>query len=462
MDMEELLKKPESKTLEFKRDLSSLQPILKTIVAFANTAGGTLIVGLTSEGNLVGIEDIFREEEKLANAISENIRPSLLPEIEIMTSQGKNLLVVKVAHWKGPFYIKQLGLPNGVFIRLGSTSRPAGPDLLAELQRSVLHLSFDENPIVDLTPESLDLEKAKTIFQKKGKHLDEKKLRSLGILVPHAKRLVPSIGGLILFGHPDERRQFVPHARANCVRFRGDGKSEILDRSEIEGTILDAIESVPQFIARNTRLAAEIIGMHRQDIPEYPPIAVREVLINAFAHSDYSIQGSSIQIAIYNNHLEVQNPGMLPFGFTLDDFKSGVSRVRNRVIARVFNELGFMEEWGSGYKKITEACHEQGYLEPEWIEFGSSLRVTFDPHKKTVLKDYSEPVLLAEEQLTYKQESVLDIFNTGDRIAFKEIKNQMSINISERSLHYELARLRELGYLTPIGKGRAVVWKRVR
>src|SRR5262245_44781750 len=99
MEIEFLLKQPESKTLEFKSNLSGLQSILKTIVAFANTSGGTLIIGRSPEGMVAGVDDIFKEEEKLANAIADNIRPFILPEIEISTFEGKNLLIIKVAHW---------------------------------------------------------------------------------------------------------------------------------------------------------------------------------------------------------------------------------------------------------------------------------------------------------------------------------------------------------------------------
>lgn len=108
--MELLVKQLESKTLEFKRDLSSMQPILKTIVAFANTAGGVLIVGSSPEGEIVGVDDVFKSEEKLANAIADSIHPPILPEIEIVTLNEKNLLVVKVSYWRGPFYLKKIGL----------------------------------------------------------------------------------------------------------------------------------------------------------------------------------------------------------------------------------------------------------------------------------------------------------------------------------------------------------------
>lgn len=116
MEIKKLLKEPESKTLEYKRDLSSMDSILKTIVAFANTAGGILIIGKSSRSELIGIKDIFREEEKLANSIADNIRPTILAEIEIATIDGKDILIVKVAYWKATFYLKKEGNVRGVYI----------------------------------------------------------------------------------------------------------------------------------------------------------------------------------------------------------------------------------------------------------------------------------------------------------------------------------------------------------
>jgi ATP-dependent DNA helicase RecG len=462
MEIERFIEQAESKTLEFKSDLSSLGPILKTIIAFANTAGGTLIVGRAPNGELIGVEDVFKAEEKLANAIADSIHPPVFPEIEITTLDGKHLLVVKVAHWRGPFYLKKSGIPNGVYIRLGSTSRPAGAELLAEMQRTVLHSSFDEQSMRELSPQDLELDRAKKIFRQVGRNLDEKKLLSLGILVKAANKIVPSIGGLILFGKQDVRQQFFPDARVSCARFRGDDKTEIVDRHEVEGSVLDAVDAVPKFIMRNTRLSAEISGLRRKNISEYPPIAIREVLINALAHCDYSITGSRIQIAIFNNRLEVQNPGMLPFGFTLEDLKSGVSRVRNRVIVRVFNELDLMEEWGSGYKRIVEACDAGGHPKPEWQELGTTIRVTFYPHTTTVLKSEGQEEIPSAGDLLPRQTAILNTLAIGESLPFRQIMEKLLVCISERSLRYDLALLSNLGYLMSKGKGRAIVWQRIR
>jgi ATP-dependent DNA helicase RecG len=457
MEIEEILKQPESKVLEFKRDLSSLDPILKTIIAFANTAGGTLIIGRSSDGKSTGIKEVFRAEEALANSITDNIRPSILPDIEIATVEGKDLLVVKVPHWKAPFYLKREGVSNGVYVRLGSTSRRASPEILAELQRTILTPSFDQQGLSELTKDSLNKTNITRAFSSVGRKIHEEKLRSLGVLVPSAHQFVPSIGGLILFGKKKERQQFIPDAKVSCARFLGDSKTNILDRLDIEGTILDAVDEVPKFISRNTRLSSEIREIRRKDIPEYPPLAIREALINALVHADYSQEGSHIQIAIYNDRLEIQNPGMLPFGFTLEDLKAGVSKVRNRVLARVFHELKLMEQWGSGYKRMVEACEKGGYPEPKWEELSSAMRVTFYPHPISRTEKESQATHTPESE---RKDLILSFFKDGKSLPFREIYVRLApLDISERMLRYDLAHLKKEGLLISEGKGRATQWK---
>lgn len=146
------------------------------------------------------------------------------------------------------------------------------------------------------------------------------------------------------------------------------------------GSLLEALVDVPKFIARNTRLSSQITGMRREDREAYSAIALREVLVNAVAHADYACTGMCFFVSIFSDRLEIQSPGMFPFGMTMDDFKSGVSRVRNRVVCRVLLEMGLMEEWGSGYQRIASACQAGGYPEPEWQELSSCVRVIFRPH----------------------------------------------------------------------------------
>lgn len=460
MDIHSLILQHESRTLEFKKDLSSLEPVVKTIVAFANTAGGILIIGRAPDGSLVGVKDVLKAEEALANVIADCIRPAILPEIEIATVNGKNLILVKVSHWKGPFYVKKEGIPKGVYIRLGSTNRPCSPELLEELQRSSSLQSYDQQPLPELSEKDLQIDLFEKRFRNSKCNALEK-MRSLNIVTPFRNRLVPTVGGMILFGKNESRQRAVPDARIRCARFLGTTKTHILDQYDVEGTPLDAIEEVPKFILRNTRLAAEFQGMYRKDIPEYTPLAIREALVNAMVHADYSMGGAHIQIAIFDDRLEIQNPGMFPFGFTFADFKMGVSRVRNRVLARIFHELDLMEEWGNGYRRIIDTCNEGGYPEPKWEELGTFMRVTFYPHGRTVLHTVEEkPAQYSVEELTDREMEILTLFKGQIRIPFREIRNALESQISERTLRYDLANLKKKGLLISKGKGRGLIWQR--
>ena len=194
MNIPELLTKPEGKTLEFKRDISSLKPILKTLIAFANTAGGILVVGRRDDGTVLGVPEVLQAEESLASAIANGIRPAMMPEIEIYSHEEKPLLILRVPHWKGPFYLKSEGPEKGVYVRLGSTDRQAGPEILAELQRSMKTLSYDQLPCPDLSVRDMDINKIQHILTAAGRQFDEKKLESLGLLVSYAGSLSVSKG----------------------------------------------------------------------------------------------------------------------------------------------------------------------------------------------------------------------------------------------------------------------------
>ncbi len=464
MDIELLLTQPESKILEFKQDLSSLKPILKTIVAFANTAGGTLIVGYSPEKGVIGIPDFLRAEESLTSAIYDSIFPDMQPEIDIKSIGGKSLLIIRVAHQRGPFFLKSEGSTEGVYMRFGSSSRKAGLEFLADITRHTGNLSFDQLPCANLKPDDLDSNRIANFMKQINKTGDEMSfLKTLGILTAVSKRLVPSNGGIILFGTNEAREHYFPDACISCARFKGVDKSQFIDRQDIDGSIIEAIEPTLKFIMRNTRLGGIIRSLKREDIQEYPEVPLREVLLNAIAHGNYSISGR-IFVSIFDDRLEIQSPGMLPYGMTLEDFKSGISHIRNRVIARVLRELGLIEEWGSGYNRITTYCQEYGYPLPEWQEFGAAVRVTFRPHSS-----FEEAIISVIEQpterfqhLTQRQEEIISILAHEDALKSEDILAKLKYKPASRTLRDDLLSLKHKGFIDTKGSARSTVWFLVR
>jgi ATP-dependent DNA helicase RecG len=297
--------------------------------------------------------------------------------------EDKQILVIQVDYTPAPYHLADKGETEGVYIRLGNTNRIVSAEAVSEMKRAAHHPFFDKTPCDNTSESDLDLDSIHNVFSKHDIQIDTSKLLSIGILAHKGKRIVATNGGVILFGKPEIRQQFFPFAEVKCARFAGTTRAEFIDRLEIEGSILSAIDEVPKFIRRNTKMAGKFGAMRRQDIPEYPVDGIREALINALVHANYEITGTRFFIAIYDDKLEIQNPGIMPPGMSIDQFKAGLSRLRNPVIARVFRELELIEEWGSGYKRIKEACFKGGYPEPIWEELGTVLRVTFFPHSET-------------------------------------------------------------------------------
>ena len=199
-------------------------------------------------------------------------------------------------------------------------------------------------------------------------------------------------------------------------------------------------------------MAARIGSMRREDIPEYAEVAIREVLVNAVAHADYSLTGMHIFVAIYSDRMEVQNPGMLPFGMTMDDFRSGVSKIRNRVIARVFRERGLMEEWGSGYRRVMESCQTGGYPAPDWQELGSAFRVTFYPHPeiKLVPEDKDVPTNVpVDVPVNERLQWFLNQLGTGRKVKAADIA--VHWRVAEKTAKRDIAALKKHGIIEFVG-----------
>ena len=400
LKINEILAREEGKTLEFKRDCSSLEPIVKTVIAFVNTAGGDILVGIQDKSKeIVGVKDPVADEIRLCNAFSDLISPQLIPDIDVLDYRGLSLLLIRVPHLSGPYYLKPAGLDHGVYVRLGSTNRVADQAMLDELRRYSQNICFDETPLPGVSSEQINFQLASDLFVKQGKNIDTNRLITLGTLQRVGSKVVPSIGGVLLFG--SNKEAILPDAKIKCARFKGLSSSIFLDNLEINSGLVRAVEEVIQFIRRHTKQGLEIGAISHKAKDEYPEIAIREVVINAIVHTDYSIKGMNILVGIYDNRIEVTNPGGLPFGISMEHIFSGVSKLRNRVIGRVFHELKLIEQWGTGISRIKDTCNHANLPEPRFEELGASFRVTLYSGTKKVKASKSWELVL----VSYLQDS---------------------------------------------------------
>ncbi len=438
LDLVNLLKRPESKTLEFKRDLSTPDGVIRTIVAFANTAGGTLLIGVEDRtGHVRGVREPLDLEERLANLISDCVSPLLVPQIEILPWRRTQVMAVQVYPSSSrPHYFKPEGAERGVYVRVGSTNRRADPEMVQELRRIVRGESFDEQPMPDLDSEAVDFRAASELFAPVRK-LGRRDLESLRLVTDHQGRRVPTIGGMLLFGR-DRERHF-PDAWIQAGRFRGIDKSHIEDRTEIRSLPVRAIEEGIAFVQKHALHGAEVGAVRRRERWNLPPVAVREAVINAVTHADYAQRGAPIRISIFDNRLEVENPGLLPFGLTIDDLPLGVSKLRNRVVGRVFHELGLIEQWGSGIQRMTAACGEAGLAPPRFEEVATRFRVTM----------FTERV--GRPSLDKTDQTIIDLLSDREGRMTNEIA--ASVGLTTRATRTRLARLVGTGLLRAIGTG---------
>ncbi len=382
--IEEILKGNEGKTLEFKENTQSLNGIIKTIIAFSNTAGGTIVIGVEDKTKkIVGINDPLSQEERLMSAIHTSIFPVLMPDIEITSYRTKQLMIINVPHSTGPYYLKAVGIEKGTYIRLGSTNRVVDSETLQSLKNFVRNVTFDELPDITGASKDLDWPAIEKLFKPLHKKITPHTAESIGVLTSYGNKQVPTYGGIILFGS-DRLKQF-PDARLRCARFAGDTKNTSIDQADIDTYLPLALEEALKFIQRNTQLRSEITELRRKDIPEYPPVALREALTNAIVHADYAMKGMHISVAIFDSRIEITNPGGLPFGFTMEKALAGCSRIRNRVIAKTFYQLKLIEQWGSGITRIIKACSDFGLETPKFEELTNHFRVTLYAHKKNIV-----------------------------------------------------------------------------
>ena len=438
MDLLDALRRPEGKTLEFKRDLSSPDGLLRTVVAFANTAGGTVLVGVEDgTRNVRGVADPLALEERLANLISDSITPRLLPDLEILTYRKTHVVAVQVfPSPTRPHHLTKAGAHAGTYVRVGSTNRRADDALITEMQRFAQGVAFDERAMPELDSDAIDFRAASQLFAP-VRRLARRDLETLRLMTAHQGRTVPTVGGIILFG-TDRLRHF-PDAWIQVGRFRGTDRATIADHAEFKLPLLQGIDSTITFVEKHSTRGVDIGRLRGKQRWSLPPAAVREAVINAVVHADYSQRGAPIRVALFDDRLEVENPGLLPFGLTVADLPLGVSKLRNRVIGRVFHELGLVEQWGSGVQRMIASCRDAGLSAPVLEEIGIRFRVTLR----------TEQVKPASLDATDR--AVVDLVHTPGGLGTREIASR--IGLTPRATRTRLAALVALGLVREIGTG---------
>ena len=490
---EETIFSGESKNIEYKVSVpDKSEKYMKTIVAFANTQGGRLLIGIDDKTHeIVGVDSVnlFQIMDSIANAVSDSCEPQIIPDIEPQTVDGKNIIVVMVEAGKNrPYYLKSKGKEAGTYIRVAGTSRLAYCEKIKELEMEGARISWDELTCVgyNVTDEATEkLCKDIEAFRKKAgmtEHsVKKEQLINWKILKQSEGQLLATNAYVLLTS------DYFSFSKTQCAVFRGRDRAIFLDKREFTGPIYTQIEEAVDFVLRNIRLGATIDGLVRRERYELPPEAIREMIINAHCHRNL-LDESCIQVAIYDDRLEVTSPGGLYNGLTYAEVMSGHSKIRNKGIANVFGQMGLVEAWGSGIKRIFSAAEEYGLPQPKVKEFDNMFRVelfrggdsmkrmtgTDDDILKNIDKssgnigEPSENIGEPSENigelhqrkkkytLNDTQRKIIELLTENNKLSASKLAGE--IGVASRNIEVNLKKLKEQGILLRCGSPKTGYW----
>lgn len=393
----ELLRNSENSGVEFKRDDVENHELAKDLVAFLNLDGGIVLLGIENDGTVSGTSRP-NLEEWVAELCRVKIEPPIVPHLSWVRAiePGKDALIVRVSQGPDKPYARVHNNRRTYFIRVGSTSREASREELERMFQASGRVQYGLKPVPGATFETLDVRRLRDYFtrvleQPALKEDDilawENLLRNLDLMVEAAGQRVATIDGMLLFGKSPER--FLPQSGIRAVCYpgtepdyatRADEKlnGPMVPLGAARGRLVERglVDLAWDFIRRNTTPTARLKGARRTQHWDYPEGVVREALVNALVHRDYSIAGTDILLAIYADRLEIDSPGRLPNTVTLEGMKAGMRYARNQTLVNVMRDYGYVEALGMGVRnKIIPGMRAHNGTEPEFIAEEARLTV---------------------------------------------------------------------------------------
>ena len=357
--IEEMLTRGESSFVEFKTEDVHPQSLAEEIVAFANFKGGVILLGVGDDGEILGVGK-KETADFVINVCRNALRPSLLPEIYWHRIEDKKILVVEVP----PGEVPHSTTKGQYFIRMGSTKQiPTHAELLRLFQKKKL-LHFDEMGVPGTSVDDLNLSVLEQYLERLSQSSlppDEqdrtRQLRAMGIVTSSQEDSLLTVSGLLTFGKYPQQK--FPSYEIRCGAYQGsDVVSEVIQEKNCDGNLADQIESALAFVRfhlpQDQRIERDT---QRSDRWSMPIPAVREAVVNAVCHRDYTIEGSAIRINLHPGRLEILSPGGLPNSLSIEELPYQQNN-RNQAIASFLSGLGYAERRGKGMLQMIKLCKD--------------------------------------------------------------------------------------------------------
>ena len=476
MLIEEILKGESEKT-EFKENAKT-NTYIKTVVAFANGNGGKIVFGVKDNKEIVGVENEFEVMDGIINAISDSCYPMIVPDISLHTLENKTIILVEIEGGKKkPYYLKSKGMQKGTYIRSGATTRIIEEDyVLKELVLEGENKYFDQQVCHGESVSDEEIEKFCEWLEKLARKNSENDteirkitrntLLSWKVLEEKNGRIFPTNAYILLSG----KENWEVSRKIQCGVFKGETRSIFVDKKEFEGSIIMQLEKAYQYVLEKINLASDIVGIYRVDKYEIPPKSIREVIANAVIHRSY-LEPNDIQIALYDNRLEITSPGMLLSGVNVKRMKEGYSKLRNRAIASVFAYVNIIEKWGSGIPRIMNEIREYGLQEPEFIIFENDFRVNIyrksynttqstqgsTQNRINTTQDISEKEKLDIKNLTETDKTIINTIINNPEMSQKQIADNLNWTVNK--VKYYMKKFKQKNILKYEGTSQNGKWE---
>jgi ATP-dependent DNA helicase RecG len=433
---------PESKTIEYKREFTD--DIKKTVIALANTDGGKIFIGVEDYGSVLGVAQPDAVTLQVNNAIRDAIRPdvTLFTETSLMLLEEKPVVVISIQRGTArPYYLSGNGIrPEGVFVRQGSSTVPATETAILNM---IKETSGDSYETARSLNQQLTFQETNAYFKRKDVGFEKSHKRTLGLIGDDG--MYTNLALLL----SDQCAHNI-----KLAVFEGDRKSIFKERREFSGSLLRQLEEVYAYLDRFNRTKAEFKVLDRIDIRDYAHEVIREALLNAIVHRDYSFSSSAL-ISIFDDRIEFTTIGGLVKGITLNDIMLGVSVLRNQHLANIFYRLNLIEAYGTGIPKIMGAY--EGYKVKPKIE------VSDNAFKITLPNINSLPSSLSidtSDLLGEREKQVMRLLDENEFIQRKDV--ELALNISQQTAVLLLRKMIENGLVKKVGSGKLVKYIRGR
>lgn len=393
----------ENDRTEFKEIINA--DFKKEIVAFANTNGGDIYVGVSDDGAIVGIENADKEMQRITSMIHDGIHPDLIPytSMEVMEIDSKEIIHLSVSRGgKLPYHLTDKGLkPSGVYVRHGVSSVPASEDMIRRMLMESDGTTYDKARCLN---QELTFLYAEEYFAKKNVSFTVENKRTLGLTDSDGYY---TNAALLL---SDQCEHSI-----KCAIFQGNTKTVFKSRKEFDGSILKQLEDVYEYIELNNNVTSDFVGLDRVDNFDYPAYALREALLNSIVHRDYGFSASTV-INIYDDRIEFVSIGGLVSGLTLEAAMRGVSQSRNTVLANIFYRLRLIESYGTGIQRIMDSYKGFSHM-PEFLTEKASFI--------TVLYNRNYAFGAVENGTLSDEEKVLALFVDRTYITRKDVEKAL-------------------------------------